>query len=192
MTIERSDPKVAARERQWDKEVAKQLPDLLTRLLNSPIYGLGKDRDLPPAAYGVYLFSEKGKPRYVGRVGLTERSKRAGKKFSNFRTRLRGHVRPRHNEGTYAYARTVRIFHRNKLPLAGSRKANCADPISWRSSAVNASGSPAGISRWSKSPTTASPQSSRFTPRRSLVSAIRPSRSADDGRQARDDSEREA
>lgn len=128
MTIERSDPKIAARERQWDEEVAKQLPDLLTRLLDSPIYGLGKDRELPPAAYGVYLFSEKGKPRYVGRVGLTERSKRAGKKFSNFRTRLRGHVRPRHNEGTYAYARTVRSFHRKKLPLAGSRKANCEDP----------------------------------------------------------------
>jgi hypothetical protein len=126
--IERSDPKIAARERQWDDEVAKQLPDLLTRLLNSPIYGLGKDRDLPPAAYGVYLFSEKGRPRYVGRVGLTERSKRAGKKFSNFRTRLRGHVRPRHNEGTHAYARTVRSLQRKKLPLAGSRKANCADP----------------------------------------------------------------
>lgn len=129
MTIERSDPKIAARERQWEDEVAKQLPDLLTRLLDSPVYGLGKDRDLPPAAYGVYLFSEKGKPHYVGRVGLTERSKRAGKKFSNFRTRLRGHVRPRHNEGTHAYARTVRSFHRKKLPLAGSRKANGADPV---------------------------------------------------------------
>jgi hypothetical protein len=128
VTIERSDPKIAAREREWDEEVAQQLPDLLTRLLDSPIYGLGKDRDLPPAAYGVYLFSEKGKPRYVGRVGLTERSKRAGKKFSNFRTRLRGHVRPRHSEGTHAYARTVRSFHRKKLPLSGSRKANCADP----------------------------------------------------------------
>lgn len=128
MAVKRSDPKIAAREREWDEEVAKQLPDLLTLLLNSPIYGLGKDRDLPPATYGVYLFSEKGKPRYVGRVGLTERSKRAAKKFSNFRTRLRGHVRPRHNEGTYAYARTVRSFHHKKLPLAGSRKANCADP----------------------------------------------------------------
>jgi hypothetical protein len=77
VAIKRSGPKIAAHERQWDEEVAKQLPDLLTRLLSSPIYGLGKDRDLPPAAYGVYLFSEKGKPRYVGRVGLTERSKRA-------------------------------------------------------------------------------------------------------------------
>lgn len=109
--------------------MAKQLPHLLTRLLASPIYGLGEGRDLPPPAYGVYLFSEKRQPRYVGRVGLTDRSKRAGKRFSNFRTRLRGHVRPRHNEGTYAYARTVRSFHRKGLPLTGSRKANCADPL---------------------------------------------------------------
>lgn len=128
MTIKRSDPGIGARERQWDAEITKQLPDLLTRLLDSPIYGLGEDRDLPPATYGVYLFSERGKPRYVGRVGLTERSKRAGKKLSNFRTRLRGHVRPRHNEGTYAYARAVRSFRRKKKPLAGTRSENCADP----------------------------------------------------------------
>jgi hypothetical protein len=128
MTVKRSDPKIIGRERQWDEEVVGQLPDLLTQLLDSPIYGLGEDHELPPATYGVYLFSERGKPRYIGRVGLTERSKRAGKKFSNFRTRLRGHVRPRHNEGTYAYARTVRSFRRKKLPLAGTRKENCADP----------------------------------------------------------------
>jgi len=128
VTIKRSDPKIAIRKRQWDEEVAKQLPDLLARLLNSPIYGLGKARDLPPAAYGVYLFSEKGKPRYVGRVGLTERSKRVGKRFSNFRTRLRGHARPRHNEGTYAYARTVAQFRDMGLPLGSSRKANCENP----------------------------------------------------------------
>lgn len=128
MTSKRNDSGIIARERQWDAEITKQLPDLLTRLLDSPTYGLGEDRDLPPATYGVYLFSERGKPRYVGRVGLTERSKRAGKRFSNFRTRLRGHVRPRHNEGTYAYARTVRSFRRKKLPLAGTRKENCADP----------------------------------------------------------------
>lgn len=128
MTSKRHNSGIIARQRKWDAKITKQLPDLLNRLLDSPIYGLGDDRELPPATYGVYLFSERGKPHYVGRVGLTERSKRAGKKFSNFRTRLRGHVRPRHNEGTYAYARTVRSFHRKKKPLAGTRKENCADP----------------------------------------------------------------
>lgn len=126
----RKDPKIRAREANWNKEVTKQLPVLLTKLLDSEIYGLGKGRDLPPTdvRYGIYLFSEKGKPRYVGRAGLTERSKRAGKTFSSFRTRLRGHTRARHSEGTYAYARTVRHFRRKGLALAGTRKTNCEDP----------------------------------------------------------------
>lgn len=110
--------------------MARQLPELLTQLLGSPIYGLGEGRELPPIEkrYGVYLLSEKGRPRYVGRVGLTDRSKRAGKAYSSFRTRLRGHVRPRHNKGTYAYARTLKYFYDKKLPLAGTRKTNCEDP----------------------------------------------------------------
>lgn len=130
MTIDRKDPKIRRREGRWSNEVTKQLPVLLTTLLKSEIYGLGKGRDLPPenVRYGIYLLSEKGRPRYVGRVGLTERSKRAGKAFSSFRTRLRGHTRARHSEGTYAYARTVRHFRRKGLALSGTRKANCEDP----------------------------------------------------------------
>ncbi len=130
MAIARNDPKIRERENRWGEQVTRQLPELLTQLLNSPVYGLGNGRELPPVEqrYGVYLFSERGRPRYVGRVGLTDRSKRAGKMYSSFRTRLRGHVRPRHNQGTYAYARTVKHFHTKKLPLAGTRKANCEDP----------------------------------------------------------------
>ena len=41
---------------------------------------------------------------------------------------MRGHTRPRHNEGTYAYSRAVRAFRRKQLPLAKTRKANCEDP----------------------------------------------------------------
>jgi hypothetical protein len=130
MAIARDDPKIHQREDRWNERVAQQLPGLLTRLLNSPIYGLGDGRELPPVEprYGVYLLSERSRPRYVGRVGLTDRSKRAGKAYSSFRTRLRGHVRPRHNQGTYAYALAVKHFHAKKLPLAGTRKANCEDP----------------------------------------------------------------
>lgn len=97
-------------------------------MLDSKVYGLTNGRRLPPSEvrYGVYLFSEKRKPRYVGRVGLTERSKRAGKKFSSFRTRLRGHVRSA-REGTYTYGRAVKTFRRKGLPLAETRKANCED-----------------------------------------------------------------
>lgn len=70
----------------------------------------------------------EGEASLCRRVGSTERSKLAGKGHSSFRTRLRSHARPRHNEGTYAYARTVRAFRRKRLPLAETRKANCEDP----------------------------------------------------------------
>jgi len=130
MATDRDGPAIRQREEKWDEKVTAQLPELLTRLLHSPIYGLNNGRGLPPIKprYGVYLFSEKGRPRYVGRVGLTDRSKRAGKAFSSFRTRLQGHGRARHNEGTYAYARTVKYFHSKKRQLAKTRKANCTDP----------------------------------------------------------------
>jgi hypothetical protein len=124
--MNREDPKILAREQRWEDEVTTRLPELLTELLESRIFGL-PPRESPPRAYGVYLFSEGSRPRYVGRVGLTERSRRAGKRFSNFRTRLQGHTRPRHNEGTYAYARACESFRRQDLPLANTRAENCAN-----------------------------------------------------------------
>ncbi len=124
------DPKIADRQRRWDEQITAQLPELLTKLLESPIYGAALGRPKPPEAYGVYLFSERGRPRYVGRVGLTERSRRAGKGFSNFRTRLNGHTsrRARHNEATYAYKRTCEVFRRGGILLARTRAANCENP----------------------------------------------------------------
>ena len=119
--------KVAARQAQWKRDVTNQLPELLMTLLSSPVYGVGDGRTRPPEQYGVYLFSDARGPRYVGRVGLTERSRLASKRFSSFRTRLNGHTRPRHGEGTFAYNLTVQQFRKKKLPLAGTRAANCAD-----------------------------------------------------------------
>ena len=127
MELTRDDQKILARETRWQEQVTARLPELLTELLESPVYGLTEGRERPPEKYGAYLFTERGRPRYVGRVGLTERSRRAGKRFSSFRTRLAGHVRPRHGEGTYAYARTCELFRRRGLPLAGTRAGNCAD-----------------------------------------------------------------
>lgn len=124
------DSSIAARQERWDQEISARLPGLLDELRSSAIYGAAADRRRPPETYGVYLFSERGEPRYVGRVGLTERSRLAGKRFSNFRTRLNGHTssrkgRPRHNEATYAYKRTCDEFRRRGLPLARTRTANC-------------------------------------------------------------------
>jgi hypothetical protein len=124
------DPKIADRQRGWDEQITAQLPQLLTKLLESPIYGAAPDRPKPPKAYGVYLFSERGRPCYVGRVGLTERSRRAGKGFSNFRTRLNGHTsrRAQHNEATYAYNRTCDVFRGRGIALAPTRAKNCDNP----------------------------------------------------------------
>ena len=60
--------------------------------------------------------------------GLTDRSRCAGKQFSNFQARLKGHAAARHQSGTYAYARTVRTLQRRGVELLGTRKENCADP----------------------------------------------------------------
>jgi hypothetical protein len=128
MTIERNQSRILAREQRWSERVTAQLPALLTRLLDSPVYGLTAGRPRPPDAYGVYLFSERSRPRYVGRVGLTEPSRLAGKRFSNFRTRLNGHTRPRHGEGTYAYTRTCESLRQRGVTLAATRDGNCANP----------------------------------------------------------------
>jgi hypothetical protein len=74
-------PEIEARQREWNEQVTARLPQLLHELLRSPVYGADKGRPKPPATHGVYLFSERGTPRYVGRVGLTERARRAGKGF---------------------------------------------------------------------------------------------------------------
>lgn len=116
---------LASRRAKFDKNVTSKLPALLDELLESSVYGHGNGREPAPLQHGVYLFSENADPLYVGRAGRTERSILAGKPgFSNFRTRLRGHTRPRHNEGTFAY-RLALEAHRK--PLAGSRAKNVQD-----------------------------------------------------------------
>jgi hypothetical protein len=121
------DPLIADRQGAWDRDVTSQLPSLLRELLTSPIYGLTNGRPLPPEKYGIYLLiTDHDEPMYVGRVGLTERSRLAGKKFASFRTRIKGHVAPRHNNGTYAYSRTCTLLREQGRTL-GTRAQNCED-----------------------------------------------------------------
>lgn len=123
------DAETIARQADWEREITQRLPELLVELCRSPVFGLTGDRPLPPEQYGVYaLIDNDNRPRYVGRVGLTERSRLAGTRFSSFRTRVRGHARARHTEGTYAYYRTCQVFREQGRALAGTRAANAADP----------------------------------------------------------------
>ena len=95
----------------WDEVVAR-LPGYLDQLLAPPVYGRGPGREPPPKTHGVYLFTENGKHLYVGRCGLTERAKAAGKGSSNFRSRLAGHTRPSsgHNSATFAWRLTIKAL----------------------------------------------------------------------------------
>lgn len=123
------DAETIARQADWEREITQRLPELLVELCRSPVFGLAGDRPLPPEQYGVYaLIDNDNRPRYVGRVGLTERSRLAGTRFSSFRTRVRGHARARHTEGTYAYYRTCQVFREQGRALAGTRAASAADP----------------------------------------------------------------
>jgi hypothetical protein len=117
MPSKRQDPRIGKRQKAWEHDVTRKLPELLAELLGSPVYGMTQDRPLPPEQYGIYLFiDERSSPQYVGRVGLTERSRRAGKRFSSFRTRVRGHTRARHSEGTFAYFRACEAFRKQGRP----------------------------------------------------------------------------
>ncbi len=66
MPFNRCNPQVLRREQRWQEEVTVRLPALLGELLESPVFGLASDRELPPKAYGVYLLSDRGRPCYVG------------------------------------------------------------------------------------------------------------------------------
>lgn len=128
VSTERTDPAISDLQARWERDVSRRLPELLAQLLESPVYGLTQDRPLPPEKYGICLFiDERGTPQYVGRVGLTERSRRAGRGFSNFRMRVRGHTYASHNSGTFAYFRTCEAFRSRGQPLAERRADNCAD-----------------------------------------------------------------
>jgi hypothetical protein len=97
------------RAKAWAETISR-LPTYLERLRASPVYGRGPGREPPPKSFGVYLFTENGEDLYVGRCGLTERARLAGKPgSSNFRSRLAGHTRPSsgHNSATFAWRLTI-------------------------------------------------------------------------------------
>ena len=114
---------ISERQQQWRAEIAERLPVLLDRLLTTPDCSAK-----PPTTHGVYLFSERGTPRYVGRTGRTERSLAKGRGHSNFRARRKGHMTPRHNQGTYAYRLALASFDQAGGIRAATRADNCANP----------------------------------------------------------------
>lgn len=117
-----------SRQLTWEAVTAK-LPTYLEELLASPVFGRGSDRIPPPRTHGVYLFTEPGKHLYVGRCGLTERAKAAGKGHSNFRTRLAGHTRPSaaHNQATFAWRLAIEALGEELAQMPKERASRQLD-----------------------------------------------------------------
>ena len=111
-----------ARQHRWQIEFAEELPVLLDRLLRAEDCSAS-----PPKTHGVYLFSERGKPMYVGRTGKTARAIKKGHGHSNFKTRRAGHTYARHNSGTYAYRLALDSFEKGGGVPDPTREANCAN-----------------------------------------------------------------
>lgn len=123
------DPAILARHEWWQENVNDRLPRLLDELLSSDVFGVGDGRAEPPSTYGVYLFSSPERHEYVGRTGLTERTKLSGgKSYSGFANRLKGHLTATHTSGSWGYKRTCASLKDAGRPLAGSRAKNCEDP----------------------------------------------------------------
>ena len=122
------DPNILACHEWWQENINLQLPELLDMLLSSDVYGMGDQHSKPPNTYGVYLFSSPERYEYVGRTGLTERTKLSGgKSYSGFANRLNGHLTARHTSGSWAYKRTCVSWREAGRSLADSREQNCAN-----------------------------------------------------------------
>jgi hypothetical protein len=116
----------------WE-ETLDCLPTYLDQLLASPVYGRGPGRTRAPKSHGVYLFTEEGTHLYVGRCGLTERARKAGAGFSNFRTRLAGHSCPSsaHNQATFAWRLTFEALGAaaNQMPVTTRAELQAHQPF---------------------------------------------------------------
>jgi hypothetical protein len=74
----------------WD-ELQRWLPEMLARLLSSEPFH--RENRPPDGQRGVYLFSEDGRHLYVGRTGITARTRRARiEPSTSFRSRFDQHT----------------------------------------------------------------------------------------------------
>lgn len=83
--------------------LTKWLPTMLSELLASEVFGYG--RKPPSDERGVYLFSEAGEHLYVGRTGITARSRASGEPpITSFRHRFDQHTQMGRPPGAAALA----------------------------------------------------------------------------------------
>jgi hypothetical protein len=92
---------------------------MLTELLASQVFNVVSR---PPAdERGVYLFSEKSQPLYVGRTGITARSRAKGDPpITSFRHRFDQHIQPGRPPGASSFANRLMMAQAAQKGLAVS------------------------------------------------------------------------
>lgn len=105
----------------WAK-LMSWLPEMLDELLASEVFDA--DRRPPTAQHGIYLFSEGGAHLYVGRTGITARSRaKGGTPVTSFRHRFDQHIQPGRPPGASSFA--------NRLLLERATAVGLAVPDDW-------------------------------------------------------------
>jgi hypothetical protein len=102
--------------RSW-AELTAWLPEMLEQLLASEVFHVG---NRPPVdRRGIYLFSEAGEHLYVGRTGITARSRaRGGVPITSFRHRFDQHTQPGRPPGASSFAKRLMLEDAAQLGLA--------------------------------------------------------------------------
>lgn len=98
-------------------ELMAWLPEMLRRLLASAVFDVGSR---PPAGQrGIYLFSEAGQHLYVGRTGITARSRAQedSPPITSFRRRFDQHVQLGRPPGASSFARRLTLERAADLDL---------------------------------------------------------------------------
>jgi hypothetical protein len=105
----------------WSRLV-NWLPEMLSELLSSEVYGINERP--PKDQRGVYLFTERGKHLYVGRTGITARSRAGGgPPITSFRHRFDQHTQPGRPPGASSFA--------NRLMRAAAKRHKVEIPSDW-------------------------------------------------------------
>lgn len=100
---------------RWEALLA-WLPEMLEQLLASEVFHL--DSRPPANQRGIYLFSEEGKHLYVGRTGITARSRaQGGVPITSFRHRFDQHTQPGRPPGASSFAKLLMLERVGELGL---------------------------------------------------------------------------
>jgi len=96
---------------------------MLEELRNSEVYD--GERRPPHDQRGIYYFSDQGRPLYVGRTGITARTRRAGgTPATSFRSRFDQHTQERRPPGSAPFAMRLAVEEAERRGMPSSWWSN--------------------------------------------------------------------